>query len=44
MADALGFGSVFLTALVGGLAGLIMLATRVHDPRRVVTGAVEEAA
>jgi predicted MFS family arabinose efflux permease len=44
MADALGFRSVFLTALVGGLAGLIMLATRVHDPRRVVTGAVEEAA
>jgi MFS family permease len=44
MADALGFRAVFVTALVVGLAGLVMLATRVHDPRRVVARAAEEAA
>jgi MFS family permease len=36
MADALGFRVVFVTALAAGLAGLAMLATLVHDPRRMV--------
>ena len=36
MADTVGFRAVFVTALVVGVVGLVMLATRVHDPRRVV--------
>ena len=44
MADALGFRAVFLTALVVGVVGFLMLATRVHDPRRAVAGAAEEPA
>jgi MFS family permease len=44
MADALGFRAVFLTALVVGVVGLLMLATRVHDPRRAVARAAEEPA
>jgi MFS family permease len=43
MADALGFRTVFVTALVVGLVGLIMLATLVHDPRRAVARPAEEA-
>ena len=44
MADALGFRVVFLTALGCGVVGLLMLATRVHDPRRAVARATEEPA
>ena len=44
MADALGFRVVFVTALVVGLAGLVMLATRVHDPRRLTARAAQEPA
>jgi MFS family permease len=44
MADALGFRAVFVSALVVGLAGLVMLATRVRDPRRLIAPTVEEAA
>lgn len=44
MADGLGFRAVFVTALVVGLVGLVMLATLVHDPRRAVTRPAEEAA
>jgi MFS family permease len=44
MADGLGFRTVFVTALVVGLVGLVMLATLVHDPRRAVTRPAEEAA
>jgi len=43
MADALGFRTVFVTALVVGLVGLVMLATLVHDPRRAVARPAEEA-
>jgi MFS family permease len=42
MADVLGFRAVFLAALVVGLVGLLTLATRVHDPRRVLTGPAGE--
>jgi MFS family permease len=34
MADALGFRVVFVTALLAGVVGLLLLATLVHDPRR----------
>ncbi|HEX6211683.1 MAG TPA: MFS transporter [Methylomirabilota bacterium] len=44
MADTLGFRAVFVTALALGVVGLVMLATRVHDPRRVVARAAEEPA
>jgi MFS family permease len=44
LADALGFRAVFAVALVTGLAGLVMLAARVRDPRGLTRGgAVEEA-
>ena len=36
MADALGFRAVFVTALAAGLGGLVMLASLVHDPRRLI--------
>ena len=36
LADALGFRVVFVVALLAGLLGLLLLATLVHDPRRVV--------
>jgi MFS family permease len=42
MADALGFRAVFVTALVVGTVGLIVLATRVRDPRSIVAGAAGE--
>ena len=44
MADALGFRAVFITALVVGLVGLVMLATLVHDPRAAATRPAGEAA
>jgi MFS family permease len=44
MADALGFRAVFVTALVVGVTGLLLLATLVHDPRRAVARAAGEAA
>jgi MFS family permease len=44
MADAFGFPIVFVVGLVAGLAGLVVLATRVHDPRRLAARAPEEAA
>jgi hypothetical protein len=44
MADVLGFRAVFLVALVAGSVGLLMLATLVHDPRRLMAGPAEEAA
>jgi len=43
MADALGFRAVFVTALVVGVVGLVMLATLVQDPRRAVSRPAEEA-
>ncbi|HEX9822563.1 MAG TPA: MFS transporter [Methylomirabilota bacterium] len=44
LADAFGFRVVFVVALVTGMAGLVMLATRVRDPRGIAgTRAVEEA-
>ena len=44
LADAFGFRVVFVVALVTGMAGLVMLATRVRDPRGLAgTRAVEEA-
>jgi predicted MFS family arabinose efflux permease len=43
MADALGFRAVFLLALIAGLAGLLMLATLVHDPRRLPARQAEQA-
>jgi MFS family permease len=43
MADALGFRVVFVTALIAGVVGLLLLATLVHDPRRVVARPAEEA-
>ncbi len=43
MADALGFRAVFVAALVVGTAGLVMLATRVHDPRRLLARPAGEA-
>jgi MFS family permease len=43
MADTVGFRAVFVTALVVGVVGLVMLATRVHDPRRVVARPAGEA-
>jgi hypothetical protein len=36
MADALGFRAVFVTALAAGLGGLVLLASLVHDPRRLI--------
>lgn len=42
MADALGFRTVFVVALVAGSVGLLMLATRVHDPRRLLTRSAGE--
>jgi len=44
MADAVGFRAVFVTALVVGLVGLVMLVTLVHDPRRAVSRPAEEVA
>jgi MFS family permease len=43
MADALGFRVVFVIALLAGLAGLLLLATLVHDPRHAVARPAEEA-
>ena len=44
MADAFGFPTVFVVALAAGLAGLVVLATRVHDPRRLLARAPGEVA
>jgi MFS family permease len=44
MADGLGFRAVFVTALVAGAVGLIVLATRVRDPRWVGTRTAGEVA
>jgi MFS family permease len=44
MADAFGFPPLFFVAVAAGLAGLIVLATRVHDPRRLLARAPGEAA
>jgi len=44
MADAFGFPTLFVVALAAGLAGLIVLVTRVHDPRRVMAHAPGEVA
>jgi MFS family permease len=43
MADALGFRAVFVVALTASLVGLLMLATLVHDPRRLAARQAEEA-
>src|SRR6185503_8027788 len=42
MADALGFRTVFVVALIAGSVGLLMLATRVHDPRRLLARSAGE--
>jgi len=44
MADGLGFPAVFVVSLVASVVGLVMLATLVHDPRRVVARPAEEVA
>jgi MFS family permease len=43
MADAFGFRTVFVVAVAAGLVGLLLLATLVHDPRRIAPGRAEEA-
>jgi hypothetical protein len=43
MADVLGFRAVFVVALAASLVGLLMLATLVHDPRRLAAGRTEKA-
>lgn len=43
MADAFGFRAVFVVALLASLAGLLMLATLVHDPRRLPARQAEQA-
>jgi MFS family permease len=43
LADAVGFRGMFLVSLVFTLAGLVMLATVVRDPRHVVMATVEQA-
>jgi MFS family permease len=37
MADGLGFRAVFIAALAGGVAGLVMLTALVRDPRHALT-------
>jgi MFS family permease len=44
MADVLGFRAVFVVALVAGLAGLLVLATLVQDPRRLAADPAGEVA